>query len=275
MTGYSQSGSVNWLGFFTDDSVTNLPVHLAVGHGLKGTLVFRGNNIVTNGGSLRIGYFDYADGATRPTADGFGNNTGAVNARGYMVGLNYGTNFSGNPFSLYARNNLAAGDLMGTTGSFLSLGGGPGGYAGASAFQEGVDYTLDFTIARKALNSVTVTVTATGGGTNWTHSRTDTTYAYPRFDCIAIRPASAVSTADSFVFTRFLVQVIDVAPDPIPLTAVAAGGNITLTWSNPAFALQAAPEATGSFTNVPSATSPYTTSAGDARRFFRLNWTAP
>ena len=275
MVGTVPSSSVNWVGYFTDDSVTNLPVHLDVGRGLKGSLVFRGNSITASNGSLRIGFFDYADGAIRLTADGFGNNMNGQNVRGYMVALNYGTIFSGNPFSLYARNNLSAADLMGTTGSFLGLGGGPGGYAGAPAFQNGVDYTLDFTIARKSVTSVEVTTTVTGGGTNWTHTRVDNTYAYPRFDCIAIRAANAETTASVFEFTRLLVQVITVAPDPIPLTVSASDGNVILTWPNPAFVLQAAPEASGTYTNVAGATSPYPVSAGEARKFFRLNWTAP
>jgi hypothetical protein len=45
-----------------------------------------------------------------------------------------------------------------------------------------------------------------------------------------------------------------------------------LTWSDNAsvFALQAAPSATGSFTNVPAATSPYTSVIAGAQQYFRL-----
>ena len=41
-------------------------------------------------------------------------------------------------------------------------------------------------------------------------------------------------------------------------------------WSDPAFTLQAAPEATGTYTNIAGATSPYTVGASDARKFYRL-----
>jgi len=45
---------------------------------------------------------------------------------------------------------------------------------------------------------------------------------------------------------------------------------LVLSWTNPDFRLQAAPEATGNYTNVPNATSPYTNSLTGPRRFFRL-----
>jgi hypothetical protein len=46
------------------------------------------------------------------------------------------------------------------------------------------------------------------------------------------------------------------------------GNNIILTW--PVGALQAAPAASGSYTNVPSATSPYTNAITGAEKFFRV-----
>ena len=267
----SQASSANWIGFFTDDSVTNQPVHLAVGKTLKATMVFKGNNIVTNNGNFRIGLFDYADGGTRPVIDGAGVANSGVNVRGYMVALNYGTNFTGNPYALYARNTLVA-DLMGTTANYLGLGGGPTGYTGAPAFQSGVPYTAVFSVARTAVNSSTFTVTITGGGTNWTHSRVDTNYAYARFDAIGIRSASAASAADSFEISRLLVEVVSGAPSPAPLNIASSGSNVTLTWTNSAFSLQAAPNATGTYTNVPGATSPHVTPAGGSAKYFRLIW---
>ena len=267
----SQASSVNWIGYFTDDSATNQPVHLAVGKTLKATMVFKGNNIVTNGGNFRIGLFDYADGGVRPIVDGAGVGTSGAGVRGYLVAINYGTNFSANPYSLYARNTLV-GDLMGTTANYFSLGGGPTGYTGAPAFQSGVPYTAVFTVARTAVSSTTFSVNITGGGTNWTHSRVDTNYAYARFDAIGIRSASAALAADSFEISRLLVEVVSGAPSPAPLNITASGSNVTLTWTNSAFSLQAAPSVTGTYTNVPSATSPYVTPAGGSAKFFRLIW---
>jgi hypothetical protein len=187
-----------------------------------------------------------------------------------MTTINFGTNFTGNPFSLFARNVLTSTDLMGTTANYLSLGGGPAGYAGAPAFQNDVTYTLEFTFGRRAINSVQFTTRVSGGGTNWSHTVTDNTYAYPRFDTVAVRAGNAATAASSFEFTRLLVEVIELPPEPIPLNISASGGNVTLSWTNPAFSLWAAPEASGTYTNVPGATSPYTTSAGGAQKFFRL-----
>jgi hypothetical protein len=271
LTANAPVGSVTWLGYFTDDSVTNQPIYLPVGKSLKVTLVFKGNNITTNGGNFRIGLFDFADGGTRPVTDGSGVANSGVGVRGYMVALNYGTNFSANPYSIYARNTLVA-DLMGTTGNYIGLGGGPSGYAGAPAFQNGVAYNAEFTVARTAASSVTFTVNISGGGTNWTYSRVDTDYAYPRFDAIGIRSAGAALAADSFEISRLLVEVVAGAPAAAPLNIAATGNNVTLTWTNAAFTLQAAPNVTGAYTNVPGATSPYVVPASGAARFFRLVW---
>ena len=48
------------------------------------------------------------------------------------------------------------------------------------------------------------------------------------------------------------------------------GGQVTLTWANAAFSLQSAPTVAGVYTNVPGATSPYTTAATGAQQFFRM-----
>jgi hypothetical protein len=66
---------------------------------------------------------------------------------------------------------------------------------------------------------------------------------------------------------------------PTPDTAIArptllfsrSGGNLVLTWSG-AFNLQSATNVVGTYTNIPSATSPYTNNMTSApRMFFRLS----
>jgi hypothetical protein len=57
---------------------------------------------------------------------------------------------------------------------------------------------------------------------------------------------------------------------PIPLAWQRVGNNLVLSWTNAAFGLQAAPSATGPFTNVPSALSPYTTPLSGSAKYFRL-----
>jgi hypothetical protein len=45
---------------------------------------------------------------------------------------------------------------------------------------------------------------------------------------------------------------------------------LVLTWANPAFSLQSAPAVTGTFTNIPGATSPSTNLIAGSERYFRL-----
>jgi uncharacterized repeat protein (TIGR03803 family) len=59
-------------------------------------------------------------------------------------------------------------------------------------------------------------------------------------------------------------------PSPIPLNFQTLPGLTILSWTNSTFALQAAPEVTGTFTNIPNATSPYTNATSDSRNYFRL-----
>ena len=60
---------------------------------------------------------------------------------------------------------------------------------------------------------------------------------------------------------------LDVSPH---LTIPPLGNAVILSWANPVFTLQAAPEVTGAYTNLPSATSPHTNASSGGRQFFRL-----
>lgn len=57
---------------------------------------------------------------------------------------------------------------------------------------------------------------------------------------------------------------------PPSLSGQAIGGDIVLSWSNPAFVLQAAPEVTGPYTSIAGATSLYTNQVSEPQKFFRL-----
>lgn len=57
---------------------------------------------------------------------------------------------------------------------------------------------------------------------------------------------------------------------PIPLNATPGAGIVTLSWTNAAFILQAGPNPTGPFTNLPGAASPVPISITNAQEFFRL-----
>ncbi|HYG22338.1 MAG TPA: hypothetical protein VEH04_06100 [Verrucomicrobiae bacterium] len=239
MTATPPTGSALWLGYFTEDLAQ--PVHLDVGRALKATWVFTPNNVVANGGnSMRFGVFDYADGGTRVTADGFGGSAGnGTGVRGYMVTVNFGTAFNTDtPVSLYVRNNLGASDLMGTTANYVSLGSGPanGEFNGDPAFENGVEYTIELSVTRKAVNAVDFTVRIVGGALDFSHTVTDTNFAYTRFDAFGIRPNNQATTADSFLVTQFKVEVeeaaVVLAPFRITSIQVLAPGNVKLTWES-------------------------------------------
>ena len=62
-------------------------------------------------------------------------------------------------------------------------------------------------------------------------------------------------------------------PAPPQLTIILSGADIVLTWPTNAagFTLQSAPAITGTFTNLPGATSPYTNPITSPRTFYRLS----
>jgi uncharacterized repeat protein (TIGR03803 family) len=60
------------------------------------------------------------------------------------------------------------------------------------------------------------------------------------------------------------------SPVPIPLNIAFKNHAVVLSWSDPAFLLQASTLVTGVYTNVPGATSPYTNTFSSATKFFRL-----
>jgi len=77
---------------------------------------------------------------------------------------------------------------------------------------------------------------------------------------------SGGSGGDGTIFAVNLLEAV-----PIRLYIQRVGTNVVLTWSNPIFGLQAAPNAqTNYFTNVPGATSPYTNAITAKPQFFRL-----
>jgi hypothetical protein len=242
MSAVPANGSTLWLGYFTDDSTFPiLPVHLEVGRTIKATLVFAPNNPVANGGnSMRFGLFDYADGGTRVMADGFSGSAGnGSGVRGYMLTLNFGTTFNDNtPMSLYVRNNLPAGDLMGTTANYASLGSGPSGgtFSGTPAFESGTEYTLEFSVTRTGSDAAQITTRIVGGTLDFSFTATDTNHAYPRFDAFGIRANNLGTTADSFLFSEFIVEVLEatvpIQPFEISEIQLLSPSDVKLTWDS-------------------------------------------
>ena len=57
---------------------------------------------------------------------------------------------------------------------------------------------------------------------------------------------------------------------PIPLLVEVNVDSLVLSWTNAVFSLQSSPKSTGTFTNIPGSTSPYTNPITGAQQFFRL-----
>jgi hypothetical protein len=154
-----------------------------------------------------------------------------------MLNVDFGPNFTDStPMEIYVRTFLPDNNLMGSAGDYASLGSGPSVNTNAPAFQGGSPYTLEFKVARTAVNSVDITTTITGGGTNWSLSVTDTNYALHRFDSFGIRPNSLETSADSFTFPDFIVEVLQgsVAVPPFNITDVQSlsPGSVKVTWTS-------------------------------------------
>ena len=225
-----------WMGYIVYETPPNrLPVDLAVGKEMIATLQFTPSSYVnfTNNGDFRIGLFDFSDANTNcplymklddqylSGSLGYGQGT-----RGYMLNVDYGTNFSTtNPLSLYVRTAMGDNNLMGTTGDYLSMGSGPVGvnYSNTPAFLAGTNYTVQLIVARTATNTCTFTANITGGGLNLTCAAVDTNgLAYHRFDTIALRPAKGENAPDEFTFTLFEVQVTNAPPSVTNIALISA-----------------------------------------------------
>jgi len=78
------------------------------------------------------------------------------------------------------------------------------------------------------------------------------------------------SSQDYFNDTTGINAIITALQQPVPLNIQLNGSNVILSWTNSTFALQAAPSASGTYTNIPGATSPNTNTISDPQRYFRL-----
>jgi hypothetical protein len=84
-------------------------------------------------------------------------------------------------------------------------------------------------------------------------------------------PNAGVQVVDNLLVGTEFTDVVSVTtPSAIPLRIQQLGNNTVLTWTNPVFKLQATPLATGTYTNVPGASSPYTNTSSADVLFYRL-----
>jgi len=75
---------------------------------------------------------------------------------------------------------------------------------------------------------------------------------------------------DTFGIDNFILNYAAATTPAVPLSIQPDGQNAIITWSDATFALQAAPTANGTFTNVNGAASPFTNALDASAKFFRL-----
>lgn len=87
---------------------------------------------------------------------------------------------------------------------------------------------------------------------------------------VALSDSTGGGSRDTFGIDNFALNYDGLASPGIPLSIQADGDNAVLTWDDPGYALQAAPEPDGTYTNIPDAASPFTNAMNDPAEFFRL-----
>jgi hypothetical protein len=122
---------------------------------------------------------------------------------------------------------------------------------------------------------------ATGESVLWVDAASETSQSVSATDTastitaygIAFRQSTGIGSMtidDLVVGSTFADVFTEPAISPIPLQISVAGGDVTLTWANPAFKLYSASTVNGTYTEVIGATSPYSTPISGTERYFRL-----
>jgi hypothetical protein len=83
-------------------------------------------------------------------------------------------------------------------------------------------------------------------------------------------PVPTVADGKVFVAGDFGVAVYGIGVIRLPLIIQMINNAVVLSWTNSTVSLQAAANVTGTYTNVPGASSPYTNAITDSHIFFRL-----
>jgi len=209
----TNTGSRLWITHFTP---AGAPVELVEGDTLKISVFFRALSVATNpatGRGLRVGLFNFSEpGAARVTADGFSTGSGGgapgANVTGYLLNQNFCERFSvNNPIQIMKRTDTPNVNLMGASAVFTALGSG-GGASDTPGFQNDTPYRLEFSVKRSAGAAEITCLFADNAEWSIQHTATDANSPTFRFDGFAIRPNSAADAADSFQFSRVLVEHI-------------------------------------------------------------------
>ncbi len=171
-------------------------------------------------------------------------------------------------FNFYGRV-VAATNGASEDGKFrLSIGNASNASATSGQFPRDLEIGATYTVVtRITLSNMNATIWIDPASEADTHV-TDTTVTTNSVGifAFALRQSTGEGTLsfDDLVVGKSFAAVM-------PVLAIDKSGlNPIVTWDNPTLPLQAAPVVTGTYTNIPGATSPYTDTSGDAQRYFRL-----
>ncbi len=216
---------------------------IAVGEQLRASITLRFSSVGNSAGGLRFGFFTSNGGAI--PANG---NTAYANYDGYAVtgtAAYPDSNAATSSAITFRQKNPGVGtSLITTTGSGIYTDVGSSDPVSQSLATD-IDYTVTLTAARHSTDSLTLTLSITGGAlSNYTVSLTDA--AAPiitAFNCFAI---SSTSTNGS----NFSIDNAVVEHSTLPPMAPTIG--------TPPASTTVAPGASASFTVVASGTAPFT-----------------
>jgi hypothetical protein len=203
------------------------------------------------------------DGATAMAVDGSGNV--------FVTGYSYD---SGNSFD-YATVAYSGAGLPLWTNRYN----GPGN-SYDNAYAVAVDGNGNVFVTGSSnggLNYDCATIKYSGAGVpSWTNRYNGPANGDDSSFCLAVGPdgsifvAGATDGIDAGAYDYLTIKYSEPSLLPIPLNHEIIGNQLVLSWTNAAFSLQSAPAAQATYTNVSSATSPYTNALTGSQRYFRL-----
>ncbi len=234
MTFWTAASARMILTYFTP---TNTTQTLAVGDTLKVTLQFTPSNVATqnNSGGLRIALVNYG-GSNRVNADGYSaSGANGAGVTGYMNNVNFGQTFGlTRPIDTRQRTNITSSDLLGTLNVYERLTNGPSVTTGTPGFSNAVSYTFQFIISRTDLSTVTLTSYFFGPGLAITNTAVDAADPTVSFDAVAFRAGDDITTASSFDFSEYKVELIPGAPLPAITAITRTGADVALSFTGAA-----------------------------------------
>lgn len=215
-----------------------------VGEKLSASATLRFSSVGNSSGGLRFGLFN-SNGAGIPSSDG---NTAYAGYDGYAAtttALFPDSNTSTSAPVVFRQKNpgVGTGSLITTTGSGIFSDVGSSDPLSQS-LDVNIDYTVTLTAARHTSDTLTLTLSITGGAlTNYVVSTSDTAGLITAFNCFAL---SSTSTNGS----DFTIDNVVVEHAPLPPAAP--------TISTPPTSQTVAPGASASFSVVASGNAPFT-----------------